>query len=459
MRIVFSFCSVFYIFVLYFLDKRVYFIYTVFNRQQLLSCCSPPAGAAVIPHLIFTSLRKVVIMSHSLNDFLKMLYLDSNIPSYLYRFPEQRFTHTEPEQSALTFPPAKYLPRLTDRSGHTGHISYLSTEYGSYFGCVSADADPDIRLIFGPVSLTPYSDSELHQMYIDYVVPQESRREFSDFFQRVPQFSLSSFLIKLAFINYCLNGEIRPVRELLPQQTFHAARTADTLYEKRADSIHNHSHEIESVIHEIIRTGRPEALAQLEFNESFANVGIIGPTALRQLKNTIIVSTTVATRAAIDGGLDTDAAYQLSDSFIQTAESLSDPDALYELMGRVAYTFAERVKEAQMPVSSDGMIQNAIRFIQQNVCEHITVEDVAEHVGFSRSYFSTYFKKELGFSVNAFITRCKMEEAKQLLKYTDKSVSVISSYLCFSSQSHFQTAFKKQYGVTPLKYRKDPDCI
>ena len=152
-------------------------------------------------------------MSHSLNDFLKMLYLDSNIPSYLYRFPEQRFTHTEPEQSALTFPPAKYLPRLTDRSGHTGHISYLSTEYGSYFGCVSADADPDIRLIFGPVSLTPYSDSELHQMYIDYVVPQESRREFSDFFQRVPQFSLSSFLIKLAFINYCLNGEIRPVRE------------------------------------------------------------------------------------------------------------------------------------------------------------------------------------------------------------------------------------------------------
>ena len=436
MRIVFSFCSVFYIFVLYFLDRRVYFIYTVFNRQQLLSCCSPPAGAAVIPHLIFTSLRKVVIMSHSLNDFLKMLYLDSNIPSYLYRFPEQRFTHTEPEQSA-----------------------HLSTEYGSYFGCVSADADPDIRLIFGPVSLTPYSDSELHQMYIDYVVPQESRREFSDFFQRVPQFSLSSFLIKLAFINYCLNGEIRPVRELLPQQTFHAARTADTLYEKRADSIHNHSHEIESVIHEIIRTGRPEALAQLEFNESFANVGIIGPTALRQLKNTIIVSTTVATRAAIDGGLDTDAAYQLSDSFIQTAESLSDPDALYELMGRVAYTFAERVQEAQMPVSSDGMIQNAIRFIQQNVCEHITVEDVAEHVGFSRSYFSTYFKKELGFSVNAFITRCKMEEAKQLLKYTDKSVSVISSYLCFSSQSHFQTAFKKQYGVTPLKYRKDPDCI
>lgn len=397
--------------------------------------------------------------TRSLNNFLKMLYPDCNIPSYLYRFSEQRVIYTEPEQSPLTYPPEKYLSSLMDSFGHTGHIAYLSTEYGSYFGCVSADADPDLRLIFGPVTLTPYSDTELHQMYIDYVVPQGSRREFSDFFQRVPQFSLNSFLVKLALINYCLNGEMLSARELLPKQTVRTGNTVDTLYEKRADSVHNHSHEIESVIHEIIRTGRPEALAQLEFNESSANVGIIGPTALRQIKNTIIVITTVATRAAIDGGLDTDAAYQLSDSFIQTAESLSDPDALYELMGRIAYTFAERVKEAQMPVSADGMIQNAIRFIQQNVCEHITVEDVAQHVGFSRSYFSTYFKKELGFSVNAFIMRCKMEEAKQLLKYTDRSVSVISSYLCFSSQSHFQTAFKKQFGVTPLQYRKDPDCL
>ena len=125
-------------------------------------------------------------------------------------------------------------------------------------------------------------------------------------------------------------------------------------------------------------------------------------------------------------------------------------------MGKISYTFAEKVRDARMPVSTDGMIQNAIRFIQQNVCEHITVADVAEHVGFSRSYFSSYFKKELGFSVSAFILRCKMEEAKQLLKNTDKSVSVISSYLCLSSQSHFQSAFKRQYGVTPLQYRKNP---
>lgn len=64
------------------------------------------------------------------------------------------------------------------------------------------------------------------------------------------------------------------------------------------------------------------------------------------------------------------------------------------------------------------------------------------------------FKTELGFTIGAFITRCKLEEAKMLLTYSTKSLAEISSYLCFSSQPHFQSLFKKQYHMTPLEYRK-----
>ena len=90
----------------------------------------------------------------------------------------------------------------------------------------------------------------------------------------------------------------------------------------------------------------------------------------------------------------------------------------------------------------------------KNHHDPLTVGDVAAYVGFSKSYFSAYFKKTLGFSVSAFILRCKLEEGKELLQYTNKSISTISTFLCFSSQSHFQTAFKKQFGMTPNECRR-----
>ena len=83
----------------------------------------------------------------------------------------------------------------------------------------------------------------------------------------------------------------------------------------------------------------------------------------------------------------------------------------------------------------------------------IQVTDVAEHIGRSRSYLSGRFKKELGFEIGGFIMRCKLEEAKSLLTYSDKSLIEISNYLCFSSQSYFQNVFKKKYGMTPKQYR------
>lgn len=70
------------------------------------------------------------------------------------------------------------------------------------------------------------------------------------------------------------------------------------------------------------------------------------------------------------------------------------------------------------------------------------------------TYLFKKFQQELGMSIGAYITQCRLREAKSLLRYTDKSLGEISSYLCFSSQSHFQNVFKKHFGVTPKEYRR-----
>ena len=72
----------------------------------------------------------------------------------------------------------------------------------------------------------------------------------------------------------------------------------------------------------------------------------------------------------------------------------------------------------------------------------------------SRPYLSARFRDETGETLTVFILKEKVEEAKRLLRYSDKTFSVIGSYLGFSSPGHFTQIFKKYTGRTPTEYRE-----
>ena len=80
--------------------------------------------------------------------------------------------------------------------------------------------------------------------------------------------------------------------------------------------------------------------------------------------------------------------------------------------------------------------------------------DVIEYVGKSRSAFMEQFKRETGETIGRYIVQTKLKEAQLLLAYSESSLSEISNFLFFSSQSYFQNTFKKQFGITPYEYRK-----
>ena len=95
-----------------------------------------------------------------------------------------------------------------------------------------------------------------------------------------------------------------------------------------------------------------------------------------------------------------------------------------------------------------------MHFIATHINEPIGAIDVVSFSGKSRAYLFKKFREELNMSIGEYIMDCRLREAKSLLKYTDKSLAEISTYLCFSSQSHFQNVFKKHFNVTPFAYRK-----
>ena len=83
------------------------------------------------------------------------------------------------------------------------------------------------------------------------------------------------------------------------------------------------------------------------------------------------------------------------------------------------------------------------------------MDDVAAAVYVTSSYLSRVFRTETGMKITDFLTRCRIEEAKRLLRTTDQSVSDIAVESGFESFSYFSTVFKKVVGMTPVQYRKE----
>lgn len=101
--------------------------------------------------------------------------------------------------------------------------------------------------------------------------------------------------------------------------------------------------------------------------------------------------------------------------------------------------------------------QMAVRLIEENFAEDISVEWVAEQIYLSAGYLSKIFKKETGQSVLQYITRCRLQKAEELLKKTNKKIADISREVGYDNPSYFGLIFKKAFGMTPLHMRTGED--
>lgn len=380
------------------------------------------------------------------------LYQGLYIPIYIYR--NNQLIKAFPEQDVYTHPPVSYLHRLWEQKEN---ICYLTTSFLSYYGCVRCQENKSYTFIMGPVSSVPYSKNILHRMIQEYVVADTARNGFSVFFRNIPISTLALFLDKLLLVNYVINQtdykkeDILARPETFPEQI--NERQTEQIYTHKENDYFNNSLEIEQKFMQLIQNGDTQGLQKAFLEPSFLQTGIVASDNLRQQKNSFISAITLMTRAAISGGMEPEAAFQLSDLYIQDMEKLTAPESVNLMLSESHLNFAAQVAASKLSVTGNHDMQKVLQYVRHHTNMHLTVELIAEQTGFSRAYLSHKFKKELGFNLSSFIIRSKLEEAKILLHYSDKSISDISNYLCFSSQSHFQNAFKKYFGITPKEFR------
>jgi len=99
-------------------------------------------------------------------------------------------------------------------------------------------------------------------------------------------------------------------------------------------------------------------------------------------------------------------------------------------------------------------INDILFYISENYQDKITVQKLADISHLSRCYFSTIFKEGTGYSPYEYILNYRIQAAKYLLQNTYDSIEKIASECGFSDTSSFIRAFKRQEGISPLRYRK-----
>ena len=110
---------------------------------------------------------------------------------------------------------------------------------------------------------------------------------------------------------------------------------------------------------------------------------------------------------------------------------------------------------SNMMDTSKRLAEAAKQYIQDHYSESgLSVDDICSHLGVGTSYFSSVFKKETGLSFVTYLTKVRMQQAQRFLDTTDEKTYVIAGMVGYDEPNYFSYVFKKQFGVSPSKYRQ-----
>ena len=135
----------------------------------------------------------------------------------------------------------------------------------------------------------------------------------------------------------------------------------------------------------------------------------------------------------------------------------NDFESAVEMTGRLYTALALYLKGAKhTPVQNNyhTYVQKAMEYIAAHYSYPITVKDVADYVGFSRSHLFRSFEIVLSISPKEYLTQFRIKEACYLLSQTSLSITAVANSVGFESSLYFSKAFKKAKGISPKEYKQ-----
>ena len=220
---------------------------------------------------------------------------------------------------------------------------------------------------------------------------------------------------------------------------------------------HHMARNFENRLLALISKGDTDGLHQLLTGEvpDVGDTGFFSHIPTRAGEYMLVSMITLMTRAAADGGLNAERAYEIGDVYLQQVSMSVQQGNNISLIGyRAALDFAKAVKESNVKRSQSSIIEDCKGYIETNLRRSIRITEIGPAIGVSRSYLSHRFKEEEGITVQEYIVKRRCLHAANMLRHSDYPIALISEFFCFSSPGYFGKCFREIYDLTPKEYRK-----
>lgn len=316
--------------------------------------------------------------------------------------------------------------------------------------------------VAGPSIYSSISGETVSSLIEEHGISISLKKSLSDYYSSLTIIDYNKLVSSSLLLYYMIYNKKLDVNEVMEKNSSlnkvlaHIDYDFENSLSRNKQNIHfHHSQAMEKSVYSCIKNGDKQRLIAFMQNPQDGETGVLSKNnPLRNKKNLAICLVALATRAAMEGGLDSESAYTLSDIYIQGIEDMKDITDIYAFIAKIGCDFADRVQKTKKSKYSPN-INKCVTFISKHLYEDLSLILLADYVDLNPNYLSELFKKELGMPFVEYVQKERVEEAKKLLAFSSYSLTDIAAWLNFHDQSHFTRVFRKHACITPKKYRDE----
>jgi two-component system response regulator YesN len=157
-------------------------------------------------------------------------------------------------------------------------------------------------------------------------------------------------------------------------------------------------------------------------------------------------------RFARSNQLDQEEVFQEHDDILQTVQRM-EKDDLQKWLSDICIRMQEMIQKKRLDTTK-SFVTKAMEYVDEHYGDvDLNVDSICTTLGVSSAYFSTVFKKETGKTFINYLTELRMNKAVHLLNEKDEKTYIIAQQVGYSDPNYFSYVFKKQFGVSPSKYK------